>query len=53
MVPSVYRDRERDITATGYTELTPNHPQYTDWQAWIQAEEQATWAGQVSDRLPG
>ena len=51
MVPSVYRDKERDITATGYTELTPDHPQYADWREWLAATEAATWAGQVADRL--
>jgi hypothetical protein len=51
MVPSTYRDPERDITATGYTELTPDHPQYQEWRQWLDAE-QPDWAQTVAGRMP-
>lgn len=51
MVPSVSYDRERDIRASGYRELTPDHPRYAEWTEWLEADR--GWAGRVAERLPG
>lgn len=53
MVPTESYDKEHEIRASGYRELTPDHPMYDEWTQYLRDQAAGTWEARVEQSLRG